>query len=433
MPVLTPQTNVSNGWFNTLGELPAPRCLSRVRTADWLVIGAGICGLTFARRLAELMPDEDIVVAEACRVGYGTSGRNAGFMLSHHCHGGFHDFDVARRDDVLLSAGYRALQQTVQQHQIRCDWTEWGQIYVAAGPPADAQLDEISEGFATLGVDNRYVDPDELEDLTGTRFYCRGVRVGDSALVQPAAMMRGLAATLPANVTVYENTPVEALLRDGDFRAVCARGEVQARQVVLANSFYAEQLGFRRRRVAPVSTFASLSQVLTAEQRRVTGKPDQFGLLPAHKNGCTVRRTLDGRLLMRNTTAFAREPDYSERLLQEVRANHLSSIESRWPELAGIELEATWGGVLGFTRNDGKVFGALGEGLYVLMPTDTAPMTRGTVMGTCLAEQIGGVDSEPLRILNSLPDAAWVPPDFLLRWFTERQISKFARLAPGER
>ena len=79
------------------------------------------------------------------------------------------------------------------------------------------------------------------------------------------------------------------------------------------------------------------------------------------------------------------------------------------------------------------MFGALGEGLYVLMPTDTAPMTRGTVMGTCLAEQIGGVDSEPLRILNSLPDAAWVPPDFLLRWFTERQISKFARLAPGER
>ena len=78
------------------------------------MIGAGACGLAVARRLAELRPDESVTVIEAMRVGYGTSGLNAGFMLSHHSHGGIKHLEVGRRDDRLFSVGYVYLRKIVE-------------------------------------------------------------------------------------------------------------------------------------------------------------------------------------------------------------------------------------------------------------------------------------------------------------------------------
>ncbi len=79
---------VRNGWYAILPD-PAPaRVLSGDVLTDWAVLGGGACGLSFARRIAELRPNDTVIVVEGMRVGYGTSGRNAGFMLRHHSHGG---------------------------------------------------------------------------------------------------------------------------------------------------------------------------------------------------------------------------------------------------------------------------------------------------------------------------------------------------------
>ena len=46
-----------NGWFSALSDpLPARRIEGAVKV-DFAVVGAGICGLTAARRLGELQPD----------------------------------------------------------------------------------------------------------------------------------------------------------------------------------------------------------------------------------------------------------------------------------------------------------------------------------------------------------------------------------------
>ena len=79
-----PDDGPRNGWYETLPPPPSARTVEGVVKADFAVIGAGTCGCAVARRLAELRPDDAIVLVEATRVGYGTSGRNAGFMLDHH-------------------------------------------------------------------------------------------------------------------------------------------------------------------------------------------------------------------------------------------------------------------------------------------------------------------------------------------------------------
>ena len=428
-----PDDGPRNGWFETLPAPPAARRVEGRISVDFAVVGAGICGCSTARRLAELRPDDSVALIEAGRVGYGTSGRNAGFMLDHHSHGGMKHMEAARKNDRLFSAGTDWLRRLVREHQIQCQWSDWGRIYVAAGAEAESELRGVSDGFDSLGVAWADLDRDGVEAVTGSCYYRRGVRVDGSALVQPSAMMRGLAATLPANVALYEESPVLETGMDGGFRLSCPDGTVEARQVVLCTHFFTEEMGLLKHRAVPLASFASLTEPLTDAQAAMLGGEGEFGLLPAHPNGSTVRLTQDRRILMRNTLWYARGKRFPAALMERVADTHRRSIEARWPALGDIAFAGTWGGILGFTRNEGAIFGPVREGLWALMSCDAAPMTKGAIGGKLLAEHICGEDSELLQVMLSLPRAALLPPDPILRFVVNRRVSRFAAAGAAER
>jgi len=82
-----PNNAATNGWYNVLPN-PAPvRQLSGTIRVPYVVLGAGVTGLSAARQLATHLPEEQIVLIEAERVGSGTSGRNSGFVLDSFFHG----------------------------------------------------------------------------------------------------------------------------------------------------------------------------------------------------------------------------------------------------------------------------------------------------------------------------------------------------------
>ena len=188
-----------------------------------------------------MRPDDTVIVVEGMRVGYGTSGRNAGFMLRHHRHGGIKDLDAAKRSGHFFQTGQSYLRDIVEQHQIRCDWSDWGKIYVSASAPGKSHLDDVADGFNTLGIANEALDQDAIEAITGTRFYTRGARAeSGGALVQPAAMMRGLGEKLPTNVVLYEDSPVTEILSDDGFTLIGGNGTVQAPKLIDAANLFAE-------------------------------------------------------------------------------------------------------------------------------------------------------------------------------------------------
>jgi len=104
----TPSYDAGNAWYKVLPKPEEPRRLVGDITADWAILGAGTCGLTIARRLAELRPDDTIAIIEASRVGFGASGRNAGFMLNHNTHSESKDFAVEERNGRLCQGDLRA-------------------------------------------------------------------------------------------------------------------------------------------------------------------------------------------------------------------------------------------------------------------------------------------------------------------------------------
>ena len=427
-----PKYDAGNGWYSILPPPPPPRVLERTIEADWAVLGAGACGLAFARRMAELRPDDSIALIEASRVGYGASGRNAGFMLNHNTHGEVKDFAIERRNSRLCAGGHHLLKRLVRENQIECGWSGWGRLYVAATDEGDTHLAELQESYDKLGLSQVMMTAEELSTLLGTGFYRRGLMSSGNGLVNPAALMRGLASTLPINVTLYESSPVLAFAQGPPHRLIGVHGEVSAANLVLANSVFLEDMKILRSRIVPIATFGSLSRPLTAGERSHLGTAEEFALLPAHPNGSTVRLTRDRRLLIRNRIRYGRGESFEAAGLGRIAEAHRDSIALRWPGLRGIEFEGTWGGLLGFTRNDGTIWGEIGERLFGVISSDASPVTRGTMAGKLLADHICGVESELLEVMRSLPRAASLPPEPVLRFMVKRRIKSIEAQGAGE-
>ena len=56
---------------------------------EWAIIGAGYTGLTAARKLGQLYPNQKIILIDAQLAGEGASSRNAGYLVDTTLNDGF--------------------------------------------------------------------------------------------------------------------------------------------------------------------------------------------------------------------------------------------------------------------------------------------------------------------------------------------------------
>ena len=62
-------------WLNDLNERNGIKTLDRDESCDWLIVGAGYTGLSAARKLSELHPNQKIIIVDAQLAGEGASGK----------------------------------------------------------------------------------------------------------------------------------------------------------------------------------------------------------------------------------------------------------------------------------------------------------------------------------------------------------------------
>ena len=406
-----PKHEDSNGWWAVMPEQrPVQRLTSRrrYRTA---IIGAGICGVSVARRLGELRQSERIALLDAECAGFGASGRNAGFMLNMHSHGEPKALSVLRRNAELWRTGLQHLRQIVRDYQIQCDWSDWGRLYGSAGSDGEKHLDEIAITLDALDMPFERIDHERMRHDLGTDFYLRGLYVSGSALVNPAALVSGLARTLPETIDVFEESPVIAIEREsGRFKISTPDGQVEADQVVLAAGVFLQAFGVARNCYVPMATYASLTEPLSAEHREAFKIGVEFGLLASSENGATLRLTRDGRLFVRNKFTFAPGKPPGRDIVGMCAKLHRQAMLARWPQFKDVSFDHSWGGIMAFTTNNGAVFGEIEPGLYAVLTNDVSPMTRGAATGRLLAEYMEGGESALLTSVLSMPTAKRLPP-----------------------
>jgi len=120
--------------------------------------------------------------------------------------------------------------------------------------------------------------------------------------------------------------------------------------------------------------------------------------------GSTLRRTSDGRLLIRSLHDYEQE-----RPASSIRSELKSRLHNRFPQLEDVDFEHLWGGAVGFTLNGGLVWGELESGLFASCGCNGGGTVKGTLLGSLIAAKALG---EPTPdVLALFGQASWMPPE----------------------
>jgi len=402
-----------HGWAELLPPRQASRPLSGSHRVSWTVIGAGVTGLAAARRLAALHPDQDIVLLDARLVGQGASGRNSGFAVAvSHFPGEFEADQMAsyRRVNRINQAGLDLLRAQVAAFEIDCQWREDGFHHGAADRLSIEECRHFLRYLEAMEIAHTPLDAEALKARLGTALYQVGVHVHKGALLQPAALVRGLAETLPSNVKLHEQSPVLGIENGGPLTLALPNGEVRTDKLVLATNHEAAKLGFLRRYITGSTLSGSFTRALDEEELASLGSLKEWGVLSLHGGGATVRLTADRRLCLRNAAEFHAAALLSDAQLARRQTIHRAGFEKRFAQLAQVPFEYAWSGVEGISRNGTNFFGRQGDNIYLAGGYNGSGVSRGTAFGTALADYASGGHSPLVDDCLAAAPGTWMPP-----------------------
>ncbi len=409
-----PLDDKTNGWSDILPSRPPNPPLAKNIMADWVVLGAGYAGLAAARRLSENCPDQEIVVIEAGAAGENASGRNSGFAvdLPHNVGSSLDELDGSHRFMRLARMAIAELGNTINKHSINCEWSLDGKYHTAVSPRG---VKEILEPFAkeleALGEPYDWIEKPDLDQKIGSTHFTAAIYTPGGALLNPAALTRGLADSLPDNVTLYENSPVQEATFETNVQLKTANGSVRCTKLIMAANGFSEQFGFYRNRFIHLAAHCSLSRKLTEEEQKNYGVEKPWGLTPANAFvGITMRYTNDHRILIRHGLNYCPNQRISASEQAAVKRRHKELFDKRFPMLPAVEMEHTWSGFVCLSQNNAPGFAQLTPNVWSAVCQNAMGVTKGTFGGILAADMACGLKNPLITDMQSLGEPNILPP-----------------------
>jgi glycine/D-amino acid oxidase-like deaminating enzyme len=416
----TPAHRGPAAWSAILPGQTAAVRLPGDQRVDVAIVGAGFAGLAAAHRLRQLDPTLTVAVLEAGRLAEGASGRNSGFMIDLPHDVTSDDYAGHGDERAMIALNRHAItfaRDAVETYGINPDFFDpAGKVNGAATERADALNRSYAKRLVAMGESCEHLDAQSMAELTGSWHYVSGLYTPGTVMLQPAGFVRSLGKGLRgAGVGVWEQTPVTALVRDGDgWRLSTPHGRVSADRVILANNGHLESFGFAESRLMHVFLYASMTVELGPEALKALGGRPRWGVTPSDPMGTTMRR-IDGplggdRVVTRTCASFLPGMEASEADLRRAAAVHARKFADRFPALAGVKQEFTWAGHLCLTRNGVSMVGELEPGLFAAAVCNGLGTTRSTLTGIAAAERAVGADSDATRHFAREAPPVRLPP-----------------------
>ncbi len=228
------------GWSDRWVGLPIPR------EVDFAVLGGGFAGLATAIQLRVQHPNAAIVVLEAERVGFGASGRNAGFLSplaapvwllgAERC---FEQVWGAAK----INAEVHALASWIADHLPDCELQPATLALQAQSRVSEQALREFVRAVAYVGLLHQVVEGGEQSRYPALLM--------PAYTVHPYKLVRGLAEHADQRgVAIRERTPVRKVegLRAGGARVHLSTGTViHANKVVACTNAYTSSIDLGER------------------------------------------------------------------------------------------------------------------------------------------------------------------------------------------
>ncbi|MTH46597.1 NAD(P)/FAD-dependent oxidoreductase [Intestinirhabdus alba] len=412
-----PLNRNQHGWLSGQHYVTPHPTLSGDLTADWVVIGSGFAGVAFARRLAEINPQLNIVMIEADTAAESSSARNSGFVigLPHNIGSSTAELKRANAYRTLLQEGVSQLEQLIKRHDIQCDWENAGKYHCQVEQGNEAILEEYASHLALMDEPYQILERDALYKKLGTHFYSKGIFTPNCVLVNPAQLISGLAHVLPENVRCFDNTPALGIRYGRQAEVITPYGTIKTAKVMLATNALSPEILPGINCQAAMATFASMTEPLSAGQMASLPAMQSWGLTPVNAiAGATFRFTADWRFLIRQHVIPALRGQVDEKQTHRVALRHQKFFKKVFPTLGEVKLARTWSGTIAVTRNGAPVWGQLNKFVYTAGGCNGAGVSKQTVAGSLLADRALNQDNGLIAAMESLGEANFLPPSPLL-------------------
>jgi glycine/D-amino acid oxidase-like deaminating enzyme len=386
-----PNDDRTNGWSALLPPRQPTQPLAGDWDVDWVIVGAGYAGLAAARRLAARQPHAAIAVVEAGVVGENAAGRNSGFAidLPHAPESSPASIGKGREAIRVNRFAIAELDRLIGEHGIDCGWRQDGRYHAAVTTDgAGHSLKAYAANLDAWGEPYEWLARPALQQRLGTGYYAAAIHTPGTWLMNPAALVRGLADSLPPQVRLFEQSPVVEVQFDGPGRFVrTEHGRIRFRKSILAVNAFSQSFGVYRERQVPMLLFASLSEPLNDAQLGLLGSERSWGITPAHGvAGSTLRLTPDRRLMIRQGFEYSPTLRTTEARRTAARAMHAQLLRRRFPQLGEIALEHFWMGWLAISQNHAPAFGQVAEHVYAASCCNGSGVVRHTAAGMLIAD-----------------------------------------------
>jgi gamma-glutamylputrescine oxidase len=391
-------------WYTaTMRAAPERGPLTFDLDVEVCVIGGGLAGLTAAREIARR--GWSVAVLEAKRIAWNASGRNDGFVLP-----GFAEsmarvvsrvgIDHAKALWALSQAGLDYVRTTIRD-------TGMPGIDPVPGWLKVSKTDNTADALADLELIGQELETEiegwpaeRVRDVLKTNHYFHALHLPHAFHIHPLNYALGLAtAAEAASVRIFENTPALSIDAEGVRKRVATpQARVRASQIVLACNVH---LGALMPRIAgtliPIWSYVVATAPLgrrLAEAITYRGAVTDTDLANHHY------RVVGGdRLLFsgRSTTWEADPRSYGPKLKAD--------IEELYPQLAGVEIEHVWSGVLGNALHRMPQIGELSPGLWIASGFGGHGINTTAMAGRIISQAI--VDGDDTWRLFSPYEFVW--------------------------
>ncbi|MBN8957293.1 MAG: FAD-binding oxidoreductase [Rhizobiales bacterium] len=394
-------------WRSTAASTAAMPSLQGEHRCDIAIVGGGYSGLAAAHNLAEA--GVGCVVLEAGEIGWGASGRSAGFLVLRYKRGfaalaAQHGVEAARILHRSLFDALANFDAVVEAYGLAPFVQRNGHFTAAHAPVAQERL-EADARWLEREVGDRSVrifDRKTTRDQLGTEYYVGGFYDPRAGAIHPYNFVRAFAQGLAVRgVPIFAHSPVTDMREDA--QSVILRtpaGRVHAGKVIFATNGYtglAASPGDLARRVVPVTSALMTTEVIPADVRA--------NMLRIDAPVTDTKRILSGfRLLEDGRLLFAGRGDLTgKRDTPDVYRPLQQALGEIFPALADIPISHRWSGKVAITQDDIPHVGALSQRIFFALGYMGRGVLLTHLLGQCAARLARGerIDAGPMS--RSLP------------------------------
>ena len=401
-------------WLNDLNERSNIKNLDKDKFSDWLIVGAGYTGLSAARKLSELHPNQKIIIVDAQLAGEGASGRNSGYLVDTTLNDGFtsnKELSNYKKKTDIYQLGIDAVKKFIKEHQVDCDWNESGKYFASSNQKDKKILENFSNTLTKLNFDYNILEKDELEKKLGTNFYNIGLYTKGGILLHPGKLVRAMIDILSDNIELLENSQLNEWVKNKD-TIICNfnNHKVTTKKIIFCTNGFLKSLGIKNNYNFPLTLTASMTRQLTDTEFKSIGEPKEWGVLPVRPMGATIRMTKDKRILIRNTAEVHNPFQMSKSDLNKRSLNQKLGIKKRFPTLPNDIIESSWSGIVSRTRNSSQIFEKIDGNVFTAGCYNGSGIGVGTLFGEQIAIRASMENSQEINIIEKRNKPTFLPP-----------------------